>query len=320
MFEILDAVSGDVLNLILAAGEAAAEAAPAAAEAAGEAAQAVTAAAAGAADTAAQAAQTAAAAAAPAADAVSEGAKAAAETARKPGLLDEVKLFFKQGGKFMIVNLCSLTVLLSIIVERSIRLFFSYSTKPSMLLSSVSACLKDGRVDRAIKICRGEDQKKPLQAPIACVFREALQKADTDEVEIAKTIEDALMEFTPRLNVRVNFLWPLSNAAVLIGLVGTILGLISAFKSMGAVAADKRSEVLSAGISEAMNNTAFGLGIAITGTVCHLLISNKAKHMTDELELYSGRLENILVKRINYIASQQEAAGGQDAATHLLKQ
>ena len=317
MFEILDAVSGDVINMILAAGEAVAEAAPAAAEAAGEAVQAATATAAGAADTAAQAAATAA---APVADAVSEGAKAAAEATRKPGLLDEVKLFFKQGGKFMIVNLFSLTVLLTIIVERSIRLFFAYSTKPSKLLSSVSVCLKDGRVDRAIKICRGEDQKKPLQAPIACVFREALAKADTDEVEISKTIEDALMEFTPRINVRVNFLWPLSNAAVLIGLVGTILGLISAFKSMGAVAADKRSEVLSAGISEAMNNTAFGLGIAITGTVCHLLISNKAKHMTDELELYSSRLENILVKRINYIASQQENAGQEAAAGPQLKQ
>lgn len=300
MLEILDVISGDVIDLILTAADAAAAAAPEASEAVAE----VASAAAPVADTAAAAATTvtaepaaqAAAAAAPAVEAAAEAAPGAISA-----LFSKISGFFKAGGPVMKINAVVLTLLLAIIIERIVKLRFSFSTKPRLLLKGVIDCINDGRIDRAMKICRGEDQKKPLQAPIACVYRAALEKADTDEMEISKTVEDSLMEQSPRIAQRVNFLWPISNAAVLIGLVGTIVGLIQSFSSMGAVDASKRSEVLSTGISEAMNNTAFGLAIAIIGTLSHLLISNRAKKMTDELELYSSRLENILVKRINYM-------------------
>lgn len=291
MIEIVDVISVDVLNLFLSAAETVANAAEVVSEVASGAPAAV-------ADGAAQAVATV------ETPTAAEAASAIAEEASSGGIMAKlapVINFFKVGGKVMLVNVCVLTILLGIIAERTIKLNLSFSTNARQLLKNVIECINDGKIERAMKVCRGEDQKKPLQAPIACVYRAALEKADTDEMEISKTIEDSLMEQSPRIGQRVNFLWPISNAAVLIGLVGTIIGLIQSFASMGAVDASKRSEVLSTGISEAMNNTAFGLAIAIIGTVSHLLISNRAKKLTDELELYSSRLENVLVKRINYM-------------------
>lgn len=297
MFELLDAFSGDVLHLILTAGEAAADAAPAAVDAASAAGQA----AADAAAASATATADVAAAAAPVADAAAETATAATEAvkpASEASFLDDVKLFFEQGGHFMYVNVCSLTIALTVVIERTIRLCMSYSINSKRLMEQIAALIAGDQIERAIKITSGGDPRKPIQAPLARVVRAGLSKADEGEMEISKALEEAVMETTPLIQKRVNSLWSISNISVLIGLVGTILGLISAFKSLGAVAADKRSEVLSAGISEAMNNTAFGLGIAVTCIVAHLLLSSKAKAMIDELELTSIRMENMLGKRL----------------------
>lgn len=298
MFELLDAFSGDVLHLILAAGEAAASAAPTAADAASAVGQAAAEGAAAVATAASGAAE----AAAPVAEVAAAASEAVAETAQQvaaqPSFLDDVKLFFEQGGHFMYVNVCSLTIALTVVIERTIRLCMSYSINSKRFMQQISALVAGDQIERAIKITSGGDPRKPIQAPLARVVRAGLRKADEGEMEISKALEEAVMETTPLIQKRVNSLWSISNISVLIGLVGTILGLISAFKSLGAVAADKRSEVLSAGISEAMNNTAFGLGIAVTCIVAHLLLSSKAKAMIDELELCSVRMENMLAKRL----------------------
>ena len=193
---------------------------------------------------------------------------------------------------------------LTVVIERTIRLCLNYNINSKLLMEQISSLVANDQIERAIKITSGGDPRKPIQAPLARVVRAGLQKADEGEMEISKALEEAVMENTPLIQKRVNSLWSLSNISVLIGLVGTILGLISAFKSLGAVSADKRSEVLSAGISEAMNNTAFGLAIAITCIVSHLLISSKAKAMIDELELCSVRMENMLAKRLERKSSR----------------
>jgi biopolymer transport protein ExbB/TolQ len=137
-------------------------------------------------------------------------------------------------------------------------------------------------------------------APKAClarVVRAGLTRANRGELEVAKAIEEAILEVTPEIQRRIAALWSMANIATLLGLIGTIIGLIGAFKSLGAVSADKRSEVLSKGISEAMNNTAFGLGIAVTCIIAHLLLNNRAKAMIEELELNALKLENLLARK-----------------------
>ncbi|MGQ0508088.1 MAG: MotA/TolQ/ExbB proton channel family protein, partial [Myxococcaceae bacterium] len=89
----------------------------------------------------------------------------------------------------------------------------------------------------------------------------------------------------------------IANIATLIGLIGTIVGLIGTFQSLGNVPADQKQALLSAGISEAMNNTAFGLSIAVTCITCHLILTAYAKRMVEVVELNALKLENLLARR-----------------------
>ena len=100
---------------------------------------------------------------------------------------------------------------------------------------------------------------------------------------------------TPAISKRIAPLWSLANIATLIGLVGTITGLIGTFKSLGAASPEMKQLMLSKGISEAMNNTAFGLTIAVVCIVAHLMLTSKAKQMIEEIEYNALRLENLLV-------------------------
>jgi biopolymer transport protein ExbB/TolQ len=97
--------------------------------------------------------------------------------------------------------------------------------------------------------------------------------------------------------MRISWLWSLANIATLVGLIGTIVGLIGTFKALGNVPADQKQALLSNGISEAMNNTAFGLTIAVTCIVSHLFLMAYAKRMVEALELNALKLENLLARR-----------------------
>ena len=105
------------------------------------------------------------------------------------------------------------------------------------------------------------------------------------------------MEVTPLISRRVPTLWALANLATLVGLIGTITGLIGTFRSLGAATPEMKQMMLSRGISEAMNNTAFGLIIAVLCIVGHLMLSSKAKAMVEELEVNGLKIENMLARR-----------------------
>jgi biopolymer transport protein ExbB/TolQ len=207
-------------------------------------------------------------------------------------VLDHVSEFFKEGGPFMYVNLMSSAVALTIIVERSISLVFRYSINGPPFMEQITKLVLTGNIDRAVKLCGAAPN-----AALAKVIRAGLSRANRGEIEVARATEEAILEVTPMLQQRIQSLWSIANIATLLGLIGTITGLIAAFRSLGAVAAEQKNLVLSKGISEAMNNTAFGLGIAVSCIIAHLLLTSKAKGMIDEIELDALKLENLLARR-----------------------
>ena len=127
------------------------------------------------------------------------------------------------------------------------------------------------------------------------------------ELEVAKAVDEAILEHTPPVQSRISWLWSLANIATLVGLIGTIVGLIGTFQALGNVPADQKQALLSQGISEAMNNTAFGLSIAVTCIVFHLFLSAYSKRMVESVELNALKLENLLARR----ASDSGATGEQ---------
>ena len=146
-------------------------------------------------------------------------------------------------------------------------------------------------------------------AALSRVVRAGLTRASRGEHEVARSLEEAVLEVTPAISKRIAPLWSLANIATLVGLVGTIVGLIGTFKSLGAASPEMKQLMLSKGISEAMNNTAFGLTIAVVCIVAHLMLSSKAKTMVEEIEYNALRLENWLSRRAAGETNPLENAG-----------
>jgi biopolymer transport protein ExbB len=200
--------------------------------------------------------------------------------------------FFKEGGPFMLVNVATSAVAIAIIVERIVVLAFKLNLNAAPFMEQVQKLVLSGNVDKAVKLCGAAPN-----AALSRVIRAGLTRANRGEQEVARALEEAVLEVTPMIGKRIAPLWSLANVATLIGLIGTITGLIGTFKSLGAASPEMKQVMLSKGISEAMNNTAFGLTIAVVCIVAHLMLSSKAKAMIEEIEYNALRLENLLSRR-----------------------
>jgi biopolymer transport protein ExbB len=215
-----------------------------------------------------------------------------ASPAQELSLLDNVVKFFKDGGPFMFVNLFWLACALGVAAERIITLMFRYNLNAAPFMEQVTKLVLTGNVDRAVKLCGAAPN-----APLAKVIRAGLTRANRGEMEVAKAVEESIVEQTPGVTARVPWLWSLANIATLVGLVGTVFGLIGTFQALGNVPADQKQLLLSDGISKAMNNTAFALSIAVVCIIFHLFLTSLSKGMVETVELSALKLENLLSRR-----------------------
>lgn len=200
-----------------------------------------------------------------------------------------IKAFLQHGGWVMWVNILCLTVILAIIIERFIYLLFKGQINAKGLLDQLRKLIQANNVDRAIRLCGSTN------APLLRLAKSGLVQVHRGEEAIATSVEEALVETTPEVKKRISALWSLANIAVLVGLFGTVLGLIRAFGAVAGADPAKRQEMLAGGISEALHNTALGLGIAVVAIIFHLILSGMAKKLVGDLEGFSMKLENFLV-------------------------
>ena len=113
-----------------------------------------------------------------------------------------------------------------------------------------------------------------------------------DDLEMA--MEEGLMEIMPRLEKRTQYLATFANIATLLGLLGTILGLIAAFTAVANVDPSEKANLLSASISVAMNTTAFGLMAAIPLLLSFTFLQTKTTEIIDSLEMASVKFVNVI--------------------------
>jgi len=223
---------------------------------------------------------------------VPAAAEAVKAAPAKLGVVDSTIKFFKDGGPFMFVNLFWLAAALAVALERIVTLMFRYNLNAPPFMEQVTKLVMTGNVDRAVKLCAAAPD-----APLAKIIRAGLTRAHRGEIEVSRSVEEALVENTPHVGARIPWLWSLANIATLVGLVGTIFGLINTFQALGNVPAEQKQALLSDGISKAMNNTAFALSIAVICIVFHLILTSYAKAMVESVELNALKLENLLARR-----------------------
>jgi biopolymer transport protein ExbB/TolQ len=205
----------------------------------------------------------------------------------------EIAKAMNEGGIWMYVILAVSIIGLGVIVERFIFLFFKYNINGTAFMAQVQKLVMANKIDHAIKLCNAAPS-----AALARVIKAGLMKANKGKMEIQNAVEEATLEVIPVLQKRTNSLQAIANIATLLGLLGTIIGMIQAFDSLATVSADKRQEALGRNISLAMNTTAFGLIVAIPCIAAHVFLTGVTKRLIDEIDQYSVKLENLLIARL----------------------
>jgi biopolymer transport protein ExbB/TolQ len=197
---------------------------------------------------------------------------------------------FKHNPTFMVMNLVTSAVVLTIVIERFAFQVSRYRVNSHEFFAQIRKLVSAGNIDRAIKLCEASDY------PILQLVRSGLTHAHKGADEIDAALSEKLSELKPQAEKRVGSLWSLANIATLIGLLGTVSGLISVFAAIAAPGlsqADKQA-MLSNGIAEAMYNTALGLGIAVFCMITHIILHTRAKAIQHDLESTMERTFNLL--------------------------
>jgi biopolymer transport protein ExbB len=207
--------------------------------------------------------------------------------------MDNFAEFYQDGGFWMHFIALSAVIGAGVTIERFIFLFFRFNINGGQFFNQIQKLVMANNIDRAIKLCNAADK-----AALARVIKAGLTRANKGEADIAAAIEEATLEVGPSIGKRVPMISALANIATLLGLLGTIFGMIEAFDAVATVSADQRATALAKGISIAINTTGFGLLVAIPLLSMHIFISNLAKKIADEVDLYSVKLENLLAARV----------------------
>ncbi|GMV43299.1 MAG: flagellar motor protein MotA [Myxococcales bacterium] len=206
--------------------------------------------------------------------------------------MDQIAKAFSTGGIWMYIILVVSIFGVGIMIERFIFLFFKYNINATAFMAQIQKLVMANNIDRAIKLCNAAPS-----AALAKVIKAGLTRANKGELEIQNAVEEATLEVVPHIQKRTNSLQAIANIATLLGLLGTIIGMIGAFNDLANVSADKRQEALGRNISLAMNTTAFGLIVAIPCMAAHIFLSGVTKKIIDEIDQYSVKLENLLISR-----------------------
>jgi biopolymer transport protein ExbB/TolQ len=133
------------------------------------------------------------------------------------------------------------------------------------------------------------------------VIKAGLLRAPLTDEETQAALNEAAAKEAPRLERRTGYLAMLGNVATLVGLFGTILGLIHSFAAVANADASEKASLLARGISEAMNNTAFGLGIAIPALVFFSLFQGRTQHMIDDINESAVVILNLVTNNRNQL-------------------
>jgi biopolymer transport protein ExbB len=204
-------------------------------------------------------------------------------------LINVIVRFIQDGGPFMYPILVVGAVGAAIVVERFIKLSTVRIANQSMW-KRVHPVLVEGDFDKAREMTADDKSTVSQLLSLGLVHQGAVRRRD--DIEIA--MEEGMMEIIPQLEKRTSYVALFSNVATLLGLLGTILGLIQAFNAVANVNPAEKADLLSASISVAMNTTAFGLMVAVPLLVAHAYLNSRTSEIIASLEMASVKTLNII--------------------------
>jgi len=205
------------------------------------------------------------------------------------GTWDTIIAFMQNGGEFMYIILFVFAIGLAIAIERFVYLSIM-KTKNRMAWNKLLPILNQGNFRQALEFATNSNSA--ISRILAYGLSKVGQGRRHDDLEMA--MEEGMMEVLPRLEKRTPYLATFANIATLLGLLGTIMGLIKAFTAVANVDPSEKANLLSASISVAMNTTAFGLMAAIPLLLMFTFLQTKTTEIVDSIEMASVKFVNLI--------------------------
>ncbi|MCE3252858.1 MAG: flagellar motor protein MotA [Cellvibrio sp.] len=203
--------------------------------------------------------------------------------------MDTLIRFFQEGGAFMYPIALVLVVGIAIAIERWLVLNSAKGANRQAFNRILPMLQKK---DYAGIVNLGKNDTAPIARIIAAGIARMSQSPRRDDIELA--MEEGVMEAMPRLEKRTPYLATLANIATLLGLLGTIIGLIQAFTAVASADPAEKAALLSSSIAVAMNTTAFGLIAAIPLLLIHSMLQSKTTEIIDSLEMAGVKCLNMI--------------------------
>ncbi len=200
--------------------------------------------------------------------------------------------FFVTGGVFMYPILLVFAVGVAIAVERYVTLTL-VTNKNQVVWDKVQPLLANGEFDEAREMTSKDESTISQVLNMGLSLQGAVRRRE--DIEIA--MEESMMEIVPRLEKRTAYVGLASSIATLLGLLGTIMGLIEAFTAVANANPAEKADLLSASISVAMNTTAFGLMVAIPLLIMQAVLTSKTGDIVDSLEMATVKSLNVFTRR-----------------------
>ncbi len=199
------------------------------------------------------------------------------------------------GFWFMVALAIVAAVAIAIAVERTYYIIVRSNINAPKFMAEIRKLVRAGEYKRALALCEAAPNKA-LPKVVSAGLRKVAESESVDFRTIQNSVDEGTLEVIPKLQERTGFLAMLANVATLIGLMGTIWGLILAFRSVSVAGIDaaEKSRMLAAGISTAMNTTLLGLAIAIPTILVYTYLHNKTIKIIDEIDEHTVKLINLI--------------------------
>jgi len=196
---------------------------------------------------------------------------------------------FVHGGPVMYLILVALVAGIAIMIERFIYISMRNRIDSSTFVAKVVDLVRKGNVNTAVEYCRRS------KAALPRIVLAGLENYNGSPRDIQNALELAALTEIPKLEKRTPYLSMIANVATLLGLLGTIFGLIQSFQAVAQAEASQKAALLSAGISMAMNTTAFGLLVAIPCLIGYSVIQERTSAIIDEINENVARIYQRLI-------------------------
>jgi biopolymer transport protein ExbB/TolQ len=209
-------------------------------------------------------------------------------------MVDVLARAFQDGGFFMYPITLALGLGLAVVIERLYVLLVRFNVDGRKFYAELRPLIERGDLEAARDLCGDAPLPRILRAGIEAALAGRQAPNPSFERAIQNAVDEEALAVLPGVQKRTHYLSMIANVSTLMGLLGTILGLMQAFQAVAGADPSQKAAMLAQGISMAMNTTAYGLIVAIPCMACYAFLQSKSGKIVDEIDEYSVKVINLL--------------------------